>query len=261
MFHNEGSTAMGEDIKEPQKCENLEELFESWKEKYGKNTSFVPDGFLREEVEGKEEGKEEGCDILFISKESHEERKDKDDKDFDDFWMKRMVTGVHKDCKNDFDKGGIVFPRHLAAIYNKLYPKEDLSKDKYPLHWSSFEEGCIGEKNIKFPTLLNCGYMNLNKHGGGAQVSKNFAKIVKEDKDYIQRQIELMRPQMIVMLGANLSKHIEGIQVNYTREKEVCVYETYHPRARKKYEDYIKKLDKTLIRDKKGFFQWEKQKE
>ena len=246
---------MGEDIKEPQKCENLEELFESWKEKYGENTSFVPDGFLREEVEGKEEG----CDILFISKESHEER---DDYKYDDFWMKRMVTGKHKDCKNDFDKGGIVFPRHLAAIYNYFYPQEKLPKnDIKSWQWNSFEEGC-DKKDKKFPTLLKCGYMNLNKHGGGAQVSKNFAEIVKEDKAYIKRQIELMSPQNIVMLGANLSDFLESKEVEFDDNRRVSVYETYHPRASKTIKDYIDRIKQpTLIQNEDGVFKWNKSKE
>lgn len=245
MFRKEGSLAMGGVCKAPKDCNNLEELFESWRDKNEENTSFVPDGFLRKKVEGKEEG----CDILFISKESHEER---DDNKYDDFWMKRMVTGEHKHCKNDFDKGGIVFPRHLAAIYNYFYPQKKFQKnDIISWHWDSFEERKKTGDRF-FPTLENCGYMNLNKRGGGAQVSKNFAEIVKKDKAYIKRQIELMSPQKIVMLGAGLSSFLKDIEV--ITKTTISVFETYHPRARKTIKEYIDRIQPTLIQNKEGLF-------
>ena len=42
----------------------------------------------------------------------------------------------------------------------------------------------------------------------------------------------------------------------------IPVYETFHPRASKTYNDYIDKLNQPMLKiNEKGIFQWEKQKE
>ncbi|GEM_PF-3786568 len=186
----------------------------------GREECFFPDGFL---------GDKEDCEILFISKESHEKKASKDTEDIKntDFYMKEIVNKIQENKGND---GGIRYPRHMAAIKDAIISKENKGKK-----WSDFEE------NNCFETLKNCGYMNLNKHGGEAKTPlKPFEGLVLADKKYIKQQIEIMKPKKIVLLGANLYDLFcnEGFFEGYIMGKTLFV--TDHPNARINYINYTK---------------------
>ena len=213
---------MAEGYKEPESCKDLKELFDSWRDKYkktkqkgcfnedykGREEWFFPDGFLSNNNK---------CEILFISKESHEEEAPDND-DNTDFWMRRMVSGKYKeviiDGKKVSDRGDkqIKYPRYLTAIYNKL--NKDVEDDNY-----------VEDKENQFKKLFNCGYMNLNKHGGGSSIGNHFKELVESDKEFIKKQIEIMSPAQIVLLGANLYRDFSKIGIF----GDYDIYEVNHP--------------------------------
>lgn len=234
---------MGGECKKLEECKDLEGLFKMWQvswenseykpvytyknkpkccfehESYkGREEWFFPDGFL---------GDKELCEILFISKESHEEGKPQND-NYMDFYMKKVVNKIEGNKGND---GGIRYPRHMAAV------KDAISKENKGKKWSDFE------KNNCFETLKDCGYMNLNKHGGKAKTPlKPFEGLVKADKEYIKQQIKIMKPKKIVLLGADLYDLFsnEGFFEGYIKGK--TLFKTDHPNARTSYKNYINKL-------------------
>ncbi len=227
-----------------EKQKELNNLFDSWKnhyEKEYKNDSykklfekpeykdlekcFFPDGYLSEQEE---------CKILFVSRESRVPNDEvlgnnsiniKNKNNYTEFYMRNVVN----DIKKKGNDGGIRYPRHMAAI------KDAISKENKGKKWSDFEE------NNCFETLKDCGYMNLNKHGGKAKTPmKPFEGLVKADKCYIKKQIEIMNPNIIVLLGANLYDLFcnEGFFKGYIRGE--TLFETAHPNARINYINYTK---------------------
>ena len=224
---------MGENNNKQNKLDNLFVEWQEWwesneykdKTKYcfnednkGREEWFFPDGFL---------GNNNECEILFISKESHEEEKPQN-KDNTDFWMRRMVSGKYRE--GDRDGKQIRYPRYMAAIYNSLVlklGKIDCVKNR------------IEDKNNSFPMLFECGYMNLNKHGGGKSTGDHFKELVEADEKNIKNQIEIMQPNIIVLMGIK--------KEDFTFENDVFgeykVYEVDHP-ERANVEGNIDKLNK-----------------
>lgn len=244
-----------------EKQEELDSLFKKWKEWWkkpeyeavytyrkkpkccfehknykGRRDWFFPDGFL---------GNENNCKILFISKESHEKGPYKNNNT--GFWMRRMVSSDNFN-KVDYENNGIIYPRRMAAIYNKLF-SNDGSECNY--------------MENDFSKLKNCGYMNLNKHGGEAKTpQKPFEGLVEADKCYIKRQIEIMKPKKIVMLGVGLADLLKDIKIESGENMNIPVYETFHPRASKTYNDYIDKLNQPMLKiNEEGVLQWNESKE
>lgn len=239
---------MGEEYKSPEKCENLEDLFDSWRycwwdsDKYkdetkhkgcfnedykGREKWFFPDGFLSNNNK---------CEILFISKESHEEEAPNNDSNTD-FWMRRMVGGSDEYKEKDRSGKGIKYPRYLMYIYN--YLQLNMKKEER-IKKLSESKGKLSEE--KFPMLKNCGYMNLNKHGGRIRKGKHFEDLVIEDVKYIKAQIEIMKPDKIVFLGIKKADY-DFMKDIYEKYK---VYEVDHPQFAG-YEKNIEKLKKQKI--------------
>lgn len=250
-----------------EKQKELDSLFEEWQEWWnnpeyeavytkkpkccfehknykGRRDWFFPDGFL---------GDKELCEILFISKESHEEGKPQNDNNMD-FWMRRMVSGIYKE--GDRGKKGILYPRRMAAIYNAIYNK---LSTKYGSECNYMEDD--------FSKLENCGYMNLNKHGGKAKTPpKPFEGLVIADNKKIKQQIIIMKPKKIVLLGADLP-NLFSVIISNDEEfenfiKDKTIYVADHPAAFISYDNYKKRLRKlTLKRNEEGVLQWNESKE
>ena len=77
--------------------------------------------------------------------------------------------------------------------------------------------------------IKKCAYMNLNKRGGyGSTNPKRLANYVSKYSEFIEKEIELLKPKIIICGGTygtvkkfNLPKHIE-------------IYDCYHPACRRK---------------------------
>ena len=232
---------MGEVCKAPEKCESLKDLFYSWKKHYeeeyksyknlfkgseyeGLEKCFFPDGYLSEKEE---------CKILFVSRESRVPNDEvlinnsintKNKNNYTEFYMRNVVN----DIKKKGNGGGICYPRHMAAVRD--YLGNNKGKD-----WYGYEK-----ENDCFKILFDCGYMNLNKHGGRAKTGDKFTEIVKKDQEYIKQQINIMQPKTIVLLGKGLRSIFDDL--NLKLDKKTTILETYHPKASIGYDNYMNPL-------------------
>ncbi len=225
------------------KQKELNTLFDSWKNHYeeeyknksykklfeepeykGLEKCFFPDGYLSEQEE---------CKILFVSRESRVPNDEvlrnnsiniKNKNNYTDFYMRNVVN----DIKKKGNGGGICYPRHMAAVRDYLGNNE--GKD-----WYEYEK-----ENDCFKILFDCGYMNLNKHGGRAKTGDKFTEIVKKDQKYIEQQINIMQPKTIVLLGKGLRSIFDVLKLKL--DKKTTILETYHPKASIGYDNYMNPL-------------------
>lgn len=79
------------------------------------------------------------------------------------------------------------------------------------------------DKNAK-----KCAYMNLNKRGGyGSTNSKRLANYVVEYKEFIEREIEILKPEIIICGGTY------GTVKELELPEAIKIYDCYHPAYKK----------------------------
>lgn len=233
---------MGGVYKAPEKRESLKDLFDSWKNHYEKEYNSYKNLFKGPEYEGLEKcffpdgylSEQEECKILFVSRESRvvnnevAENNNKENViDYKDFYMRNVVNDISKSG----NAGGIRYPRHMSVVRD-FFGGNDVSD------WKKYE------KKKNFEILFDCGYMNLNKHGGRKSAGEDFPKIVKADKDYIERQINIMDPKVIVLLGKGLKDLFDKLRLDKGNKKTI---ETFHPASSKNIEQYIEPLKDFIV--------------
>ncbi|MEE1503763.1 MAG: hypothetical protein UGF89_05930 [Acutalibacteraceae bacterium] len=187
--------------KKIEECEDLESLFEIWKEahleeKYFKDSfpgnslpvcfakNWTNDGFLSEN--------KKDIEILFILKEPNESKSiEKNDFCCKEFWIK---NNIHK---------RISIPRRMFKTARKLFENPDLDQKTW------FQQAAV---------------MNLNKRGGYSQCNyKKLKNYVKIYKSFIEKQIEIINPKKIVFLCGNNDETKEIIKI-----LDVSRYEIYY---------------------------------
>lgn len=175
-------------------CNDLDSLFRLWKEEQKREedfekttidgiskTSFTKDGIISEECY-----KNAKCKILFILKESNllnyqcGRTSDEDDQIC---WYKDFIGGkVNDNIPKQREKMG------RMAFY--LFNKNNLQSRETPT-----------EEEYK-KALKSVAFMNLNKRGGGKSVDvKRFPAYVQRYKEFIFKEIELIDPDYIIVLG------------------------------------------------------------
>lgn len=194
-------------------CTDLESLFLIWKEahqeekyfdetlpknkdgeypedkkKFAKN--WTNDGYLSDNTEN--------IEVLFILKESNEQKAIKDKKYFDnkDFWIKENINS------------GKNIPRRMRRVATE---------------W-------IGNGITEENWTRKAAVMNLNKRGGYRFCNQdqllNYARIYR---DFILRQIKIINPKVIVfMCGAANEKIINELKPDVQK-----IFYCYHPSYRR----------------------------
>lgn len=97
----------------------------------------------------------------------------------------------------------------------------------------------------------NIAYVNMRKTAGGARTNKkSFNAHVKEYAPYIRRQIELIKPDIIVLGGTfkvvknHIFPELEHVCKRIHRHEDIIFIDTYHPAAITKSEGlYYQVLD------------------
>lgn len=203
---------------ELKKCENLDDLFELWKQKHAnekhyKNTtlmeeikpieqnSFNKDGFINYDVY-----KGSNIKVLFILKEANiwaYRDKDKDIKTIipeereQITWYKNYIEGKDKDNRpKQHEKMG----RMAYYLQNK---DTDVEKAKRPTE--------VEFKNA----LKSCAFMNMNKRGGRGAATDVYYNYITLYKDFILKQIEIIEPCYIIILDSKDNEIIDSIKNQY----------------------------------------------
>lgn len=189
----------------------LDKLFIDWNKQYEKSENFVKDGIINEELFD-----EARIKILFITKEPNDPKKE--GTDFREWWNKEVYYGFSYRI-SEWAYGILNnFPK-----YDSIWPKNDDS---------------IAKKAIQ-----SIAFMNVKKSGGTGSSDKNtINKYIERDKEFIDRQIEIIDPEVIIigmswastvdLLFPDLKWTKSGYAINLARFKKSKVIDFYHPSAR-----------------------------
>ncbi len=206
--------------------ENLEELFDLWKNKQKKdkrNTGvFVSDGYIFEDKYKNSEKR-----ILFILKESHLFNGEKQHTN------NKIITNNQSDFYKDFfredykdkygnklyqlDENNIIHPKAwitrnekelienpklkeniCRAFDNKPKQKEKIARiSEYILN-----KNISSDYNILKEALAQISFMNINKMGGGVKTNhKELNNYYNDYKEFIIKEIEILNPSIIVFMA------------------------------------------------------------
>lgn len=206
--------------------QEIENLFAEWQArqqkepyeeylKYGApeiaKDSFTYDGIIDPPVYAKQDTK-----YLFISKESNIEN-EKDQRPFrsdgDNFWLRDVCLQKEKPQ---------IFSNRLAMFANAIYSLD-------------FEH-----VNKCHDILNKVAFMNLNKRGGISESKrKTIPEYTKKYAGFIKREIDMIKPDIIICCGSGLRDPLGKIGICSPR---YTVIEVYHPSYRISNKRHLEKL-------------------
>lgn len=226
--------------KEIDKCSEITTLFDYWEKvqecdpNYDDQTtgihisSFTEDGIVDK---NKWETTEKGKKVLYILREANGSRSIVDGKvDKGNFWFKECI-------ENNIGLDNRIFKRIVQM------------------------QKIIEVKGNDTEVLKQTAFMNINKRGGLSAVDwKVLNNYAITYKDFIKKEIEIIDPDIIVCCGTywTLVDQIYGVYDKQQEEwkdrwvytyklklnnKDVVVYNMWHPSARKSNEGYTKRFD------------------
>lgn len=236
----------------------FEELFNDWRSEQEKESSydyirtgiakasFTKDGIVDENVWN---GLPKGKKVLYILREANGSASEMGPEgkivDGGEFWFQKCVTGEEtKVTDNIFQR-----IKEMQIIIQKYGSEAKPDKE----------------------ILREVAYMNLNKRGGGAAVDwKIFNAYIEEYKEYIKKEIAIIKPDIIVCCGTywSLIDNVCGLYKNGRAKKwrpgnakdfyykdaeitnenrevicEATVINIYHPSARISKKDYLERFE------------------
>lgn len=215
FFKNKGSDCMRNNI-DFNKISNLDELFEKWKQEhseendYQKTTvekieknSFVADGYIYENQYRNSKTK-----ILFVLKEAN----------IADYLNKQN----NADERNQYG-----FYRSYIEENNGLNnPKqqEKMARMAYCILNSSESQMNLSHSQIA-NSLGCCSFMNINKRGGANSTNnKVMNAYIEKYKCYIDKEIELLNPDVIIYVGKTMYKYSKS-----DRPTQIQMWHTAYP--------------------------------
>ena len=79
-------------------------------------------------------------------------------------------------------------------------------------NFSPENPGTVKEQSVKAESRYNFAFVNLNKHGNGkASCDTDLKSIIEKDADLLIKQIELLKPDIIVL---GVKKHFKDFEEN-----------------------------------------------
>jgi len=203
----------------PNECNNLDKLFEAWRDHdlpkgwvipCENKERFYPDGFVKQNEFG-------GKKILFILIEPHVECKKK---------MKPPQTC--EECQHDWFANCILGGKIEEMSFKLGRPYFDKT-----LKMKQTIDGIDNGEN-DFASLREVAFMNVNKTGGGGNSSKRriLEDYVNHYRPFIQREIELINPEIIVCCGLVLKGLLKNILDSYVEnndDRKIRVVYMLHP--------------------------------
>lgn len=250
---------------ELKKCEKLDDLFELWKkeqaieENYEETTyteiippqpqipgiekeSFNRDGYINKDKY------DNSTKILFILKESNiynpkyrdiSEKSDPSKRD-QISWYQEYINGKEDNCSNQREKmGRMAFYLQNQKHTNAKIPTESEYKN----------------------ALESCAFMNMNKRGGKESVTKKYFAYINKYLKYIIKQIELIDPDYIIILGSNDETVKTAIKDKFSNKKVIEMLHTANRMSGKNRIDKIYGSNKNVDLYMRIFFDKVKQAE
>lgn len=187
--------------------------------------SFTPDGIIDEEAWDK------GDKILFILKEANAES---------------FAKAEYGKCLEEFEQHDIQVDNGQFWFGDMVRADEEKAeKDRIGLKLKQIGVLLTGKEHF---SLKSVAYMNLNKRGGSAKANNKVISgyLEKYYEDYIKKEIEIIKPKIIVVSCGNYDFVHELKKYLDNDFKNVTVKFYYHPAARKRTEDYLKGIDNLI---------------
>lgn len=200
------------DNKEISGIESLDKLMEAWEEVFPEGWHFNHDGVI-----SKENWDSSGKKVLFVLKETNKAKQN-------------VVNAIHRAI--EVKKSGWWRGKVLRRVGRWAYGLQNYDGVVPPL-----KEAKLNEKNA----LKSIAYINIKKTSGGARTNqKTFDAHASEYAPFVRRQIELIKPDIVVLCGTynqvkryvfpEIKKVSERVHVN----DGVVFINAFHPAARKK---------------------------
>lgn len=201
--------------------QEIENLFAEWQALQQKESDeeyltygaseIAKDSFTYDGVINPPEYAKQGTKYLFISKESNIEN-EKDQRPFrsdgDNFWLRDVCLQKEKPQKPKPS----MFSNRLAMFANAIYSLDFESVNK-----------C-------HDVLNKVAFMNLNKRGGlSGSKGKTITEYTKKYAGFIKREIDMIKPDIIICCGSGLRDLLGEIGICSPR---YTIIEVYHPSYR-----------------------------
>jgi len=197
------------------KTNELDNLFTEWEEKVNEyKNKFVSDGIIDENEYDNADKK-----LLFIAKEPNDPLQERK-WDFRDIWKNKI------EFNNSFSYR---IAEWAYGILNDFPPYDDL--------WSN-------DPSKLFNILQSISFMNLKKIGGnGSSEYDSIHKHVNNELDFLKKQIDIIRPEIII-LGLSFWSDIRniifqdaewtrsGYNIEIAKWKNIKIIDFYHPSSR-----------------------------
>lgn len=211
--------------------QEIENLFAEWQALQQKESNeeyldygaseIAKDSFTYDGVINPPEYAKQGTKYLFISKESNIEN-EKDQRPFrsdgDNFWLRDVCLQKEKPQKPKPS----MFSNRLAMFANAIYSLDFESVNK-----------C-------HDVLNKVAFMNLNKRGGLSESKrKTIPEYTKKYAGFIKREIDMIKPDIIICCGSGLRDLLGEIGICSPR---YTIIEVYHPSYRISNKRHLEKL-------------------
>lgn len=200
---------------ELKKCGKLDDLFELWKkvqaneenyenttlmDKTEKHDSIEKDSFNKDGYIDENEYDEASVKVLFVLKEAN-------------IW-------AHRD--EEVKKGILPENREQIEWYLNYinYGKTNRPKQHEKMGRMAFylQNRNINDEKAKHPinheykkALKACAFMNMNKRGGKGNTTEKYNNYIETYQEFIMKQIEILNPNYIVILGSKENKITEAM--------------------------------------------------
>ena len=218
-------------------CNDLNELFELWKNEH-KNEQDYENTTLMEKDEHKK--------IKFVEKTSFNKDGYIDENKYNELTTKKVLF-VLKEANiwANRDNEEKIAPENREQInWYKEYIEENKNINKPKQHEKmgrmAFYLQNKTKDNAKFPTeteykkaLSSSAFMNMNKRGGKGNVTEKYNNYIKKYHKYIIKQIEIINPDYIIILGSNDRKIIKEIEKENKKKKIIYMWHTAYGMPKK----------------------------
>ena len=218
--------------KELQKCENLDDLFELWKKEHANEEHYEKTTYIKSIPPQPQ--------IPGIEKESFNRdgyiNKDKYDNSTKILFILKEAN-IYSTKYRDTSEEAIPSEREQISWYQEYINKEDAkdnrSNQREKMGRMAFYLQNKNHNNAKTPTeieyknaLESCAFMNMNKRGGKESVTKKYFAYVNKYLKYIIKQIELIDPDYIIILGSNDETIKNAIKDTFKHKKVIEMLHT-----------------------------------
>lgn len=201
--------------------QEIENLFAEWQALQQKESNYgaseiAKDSFTYDGVINLPEYVKQDTKYLFISKESNIENNEAQPpyrSDGDNFWLRDVCLQKEKPS---------IFSKRLAMLANAIYSLD-------------FER-----VNKCHDVLNKVAFMNLNKRGGrSGSKPKTIRKYTKKYAGFIKREIDMIKPDIIICCGSGLRDLLGKIGIC---SPQYTIIEVYHPSYRKSDKFHLERL-------------------